>query len=180
MGIAKPVGRFDGVRGQREGQNLAASINDDCNGASWGRRDESLKVFEPADGESVYLGHEIARQEPGLGRHPTRNDFDAALMRAIDCRAPKLVVLAGFMRILTDNFINHYKGRFINIHPSLLPAFPGLNTHQRAIEANAKQHGATVHFVDAIESPRASIAPAAASSSPPTATSRTIRATFPR
>lgn len=78
---------------------------------------------------------------------PSRQDFDAALTRSIDRYAPKLVVLAGFMRILTDGFIEHYHGRLINIHPSLLPAFPGLNTHQRAIEANATQHGASVHFV---------------------------------
>jgi phosphoribosylglycinamide formyltransferase-1 len=79
--------------------------------------------------------------------YPTRDAFDAALMRAIDKHAPKLVVLAGFMRILTTSFIDHYQGRLINIHPSLLPAFPGLNTHQRAIDASVKQHGATVHFV---------------------------------
>jgi phosphoribosylglycinamide formyltransferase 1 len=79
--------------------------------------------------------------------YPTREAFDAALMQAIDRHAPKLVVLAGFMRILTDGFINHYQNRLINIHPSLLPAFPGLNTHQRALEADIKEHGATVHFV---------------------------------
>lgn len=78
---------------------------------------------------------------------PTRDAFDTELMRAIDRHRPKLVVLAGFMRILSDTFIDHYKNRLINIHPSLLPAFPGLNTHQRAIDAKAKQHGATVHFV---------------------------------
>lgn len=76
-----------------------------------------------------------------------RNAFDHALMQAIDRYAPRLVVLAGFMRILGRQFIAHYAGRLLNIHPSLLPAFPGLNTHARAIEAGVKEHGASVHFV---------------------------------
>lgn len=76
-----------------------------------------------------------------------RAAFDDALQRAIDRHRPDLVVLAGFMRILGARFIDHYAGRLINIHPSLLPQFPGLNTHQRAIEAGAHEHGATVHFV---------------------------------
>lgn len=76
-----------------------------------------------------------------------RPQFDAALMQAIDPHAPRLVILAGFMRILGDAFIRHYAGRLINIHPSLLPAFKGLNTHARALEAGVKQHGASVHFV---------------------------------
>lgn len=79
--------------------------------------------------------------------HTSRASFDTELMRAIDSYAPDLVVLAGFMRILTDNFVHHYAGRLINIHPSLLPAFPGLATHQRALEAGVKIHGCTVHFV---------------------------------
>ena len=79
--------------------------------------------------------------------HAARASFDTELMRAIDHYAPDLVVLAGFMRILTDDFVHHYAGRLINIHPSLLPAFPGLATHQRALEAGVKIHGCTVHFV---------------------------------
>jgi phosphoribosylglycinamide formyltransferase-1 len=79
--------------------------------------------------------------------HTSRASFDTELMRAIDSYAPDLVVLAGFMRILTDDFVHHYAGRLINIHPSLLPAFPGLATHQRALEAGVKIHGCTVHFV---------------------------------
>lgn len=76
-----------------------------------------------------------------------REDFDLALRDEIDRHAPDLVVLAGFMRILTPVFVAHYLGRMINIHPSLLPAFPGLATHQRALDAGVKVHGATVHFV---------------------------------
>ena len=78
---------------------------------------------------------------------PTRAQFDQALMREVDAREPRLVVLAGFMRILGREFIDHYAGRLINIHPSLLPAFPGLDTHERALQSGAKFHGASVHFV---------------------------------
>lgn len=78
-----------------------------------------------------------------------RAAFDRALMAAIDRHAPDLIVLAGFMRVLGDAFIEHYRDRLLNIHPSLLPAFRGLHTHQRAIDAGAREHGATVHFVTA-------------------------------
>ena len=76
-----------------------------------------------------------------------RDDFDQALIREIDTYQPDLVVLAGFMRILTHSFVTHYSGRLINIHPALLPDFPGLNTHERAIKSGVQQHGASVHFV---------------------------------
>jgi phosphoribosylglycinamide formyltransferase-1 len=79
----------------------------------------------------------------------SREAFDQALMQRIDAFYPSLVVLAGFMRILTADFVNHYAGRLVNIHPSLLPAFTGLHTHQRAIEAGCKFAGATVHRVTA-------------------------------
>ncbi|MES2039725.1 MAG: phosphoribosylglycinamide formyltransferase [Pseudomonadota bacterium] len=79
----------------------------------------------------------------------TRNAFDAALQEKIDEFAPDLVVLAGFMRILTAGFVEHYAGRMLNIHPSLLPSFVGLATHQQAIDAGVKVHGVTVHFVTA-------------------------------
>jgi len=78
-----------------------------------------------------------------------RAAFDQALMHAIDAHQPALVLLAGFMRILTPIFVAHYAGRLINIHPSLLPAFPGLNTHQRALDAGCQFAGATVHQVTA-------------------------------
>jgi phosphoribosylglycinamide formyltransferase-1 len=81
--------------------------------------------------------------------YPSRAEFDAALQEAIDRFAPDLVVLAGFMRILTAPFVEHYEGRMLNIHPSLLPLFPGLGTHQQALDAGEKEHGATVHFVTA-------------------------------
>ncbi|MDH2434911.1 phosphoribosylglycinamide formyltransferase [Pokkaliibacter sp. MBI-7] len=77
----------------------------------------------------------------------SREAFDAELMALIDTQRPDLVILAGFMRILTPEFTRHYSGRLFNIHPSLLPKYKGLHTHQRAIEAGDKLHGATVHFV---------------------------------
>ena len=81
--------------------------------------------------------------------HPDRETYDAELARVIDGYAPDLLVLAGFMRILSAGFVRHYEGRLLNVHPSLLPAFPGLHTHRRAIEQGCKLAGATVHFVTA-------------------------------
>ncbi|WP_323140395.1 phosphoribosylglycinamide formyltransferase [Massilia phyllosphaerae] len=79
----------------------------------------------------------------------SREAFDAVLQRTIDGYGADLVVLAGFMRILTAPFVEHYAGRMLNIHPSLLPLFPGLHTHRQALEAGVLEHGATVHFVTA-------------------------------
>ena len=78
-----------------------------------------------------------------------RTVYDQSLQGAIDRYVPDLIVLAGFMRILTADFVNHYAGRMINIHPSLLPSFTGLHTHQRALDAGVHLHGCTVHFVTA-------------------------------
>ncbi|MFM0321584.1 phosphoribosylglycinamide formyltransferase [Caballeronia glebae] len=80
-------------------------------------------------------------------RFDGRESFDAALAREIDRFEPDLVVLAGFMRVLTDAFVEKYAGRMLNVHPSLLPCFPGLRTHQRALDAGVRVHGASVHFV---------------------------------
>lgn len=79
--------------------------------------------------------------------YPDRERYDIALKNEIDSYQPELVVLAGFMRILSRQFVNHYRGRLINIHPSLLPLYPGLNTHQRALDSGDVEAGATVHFV---------------------------------
>ena len=81
--------------------------------------------------------------------YPDRASYDADLQRLIDRHDPGLVVLAGFMRILTPEFVNQYRGRMLNIHPSLLPKFRGLHTHQRALDAGETEHGASVHFVTA-------------------------------
>lgn len=100
-----------------------------------------------AAGLAFAASHGIDTRVVDHRAYPSREDFDTALAEAIDRFAPDLVVLAGFMRVLTEGFVTHYAGRLLNIHPSLLPSFPGLNTHQRALEAGVRVHGATVHFV---------------------------------
>jgi len=129
------------------GSNLQALID--------GQNDGSLPIAIRAvfSNRADAFGLERARQA-GIATEvishkdfPSREDYDAAMMQAIDRHAPQLVVLAGFMRILTDDFVRRYSGRMLNIHPSLLPKFRGLNTHQRAIDAGETQHGVSVHFV---------------------------------
>ena len=102
-----------------------------------------------AEGLSFAAEHNIPTLVVANKDFPTREAFDAALQVAIDRFAPDLVVLAGFMRILTEPFVAHYCARLLNIHPSLLPSFPGLATHRQALAAGVKVHGATVHFVTA-------------------------------
>ena len=77
----------------------------------------------------------------------SREDYDSALIKLIDVYQPEVIILAGFMRVLSSQFIEKYQGKILNIHPSLLPKYPGLNTHQRAIDAGEATHGASVHFV---------------------------------
>lgn len=100
-----------------------------------------------AAGLELAKQHGIPTQTLDHRTFPDREAFDTALSGLIDSYRPDLVVLAGFMRILTDAFVMHYQGRMINIHPSLLPAFPGLNTHALALKEGVKIHGCTVHFV---------------------------------
>ena len=104
-------------------------------------------ISNQPDAAGLKQAHGVATQAVDHQAFATREAFDAALQHAIDAYAPTLVVLAGFMRILTPAFVRHYEGRLINIHPSLLPAFTGLNTHQRALDAGCKVAGATVHRV---------------------------------
>ncbi|MEK6592110.1 MAG: phosphoribosylglycinamide formyltransferase, partial [Pseudomonadota bacterium] len=103
---------------------------------------------EPAAGGlAIAQHHGIPTVVVDHRRFGDRDAFDGALSAAIDACRPEFIVLAGFMRILTEAFVMRYSGRMINIHPSLLPAFPGLHTHRRAIVAGVRVHGATVHFV---------------------------------
>ena len=102
-----------------------------------------------AEGLAFARSHGIATAVVDHTAHTDRASFDAALAECIDAHAPDLVVLAGFMRVLTDGFVRRYERRLLNIHPSLLPAFPGLHTHQRAIESGCRFAGATVHQVTA-------------------------------
>lgn len=102
-----------------------------------------------AGGLAFAASHGIATEVVDHTAFADRAAFDAALAEAIDRHTPDLVVLAGFMRVLTADFVRHYEGRLINIHPSLLPSFTGLHTHKRALEAGVRVHGTTVHFVTA-------------------------------
>lgn len=102
-----------------------------------------------AGGLAFAQAHGIPTAVVPSKNYPDRASFDAALQHEIDRFAPDLVVLAGFMRILTAPFVAHYEGRMLNIHPSLLPAHPGLDTHRKCLEAGEREHGATVHFVTA-------------------------------
>ena len=100
-----------------------------------------------AGGLAIATSHGVATSVVEHRAFANRADFDAALAGAIDVDNPDLVVLAGFMRVLGADFISRYEGRMINIHPSLLPAYPGLHTHRRALADGVRVHGCTVHFV---------------------------------
>ena len=100
-----------------------------------------------ARGLETARAHGIPTAVVAHAEHASRELFDAALAAEIDRHRPDLVVLAGFMRILGEAFVRRYAGRLMNIHPSLLPAFPGLDTHRRALAAGCRVHGCTVHFV---------------------------------
>jgi phosphoribosylglycinamide formyltransferase-1 len=102
-----------------------------------------------AKGLDVAAARGIATRVVDHRQFASREAFDAALAGQIDALRPRLVVLAGFMRVLTRSFVTRYEGRLLNIHPSLLPAFPGLDTHARALAEGVKLHGCTVHFVTA-------------------------------
>jgi phosphoribosylglycinamide formyltransferase-1 len=129
------------------GSNMR-SIVEACAAEQWPAQVVAVISNRPgAAGLAFAAEHGIAAQVVDHKAFATRDAFDAALAQAIDAHAPDLVVLAGFMRILGADFVRRYEGRLLNIHPSLLPAFPGLHTHQRAIDAGCKLAGATVHFV---------------------------------
>ncbi len=139
------------------GSNMAAIIRT-AEEQNWAQRLNarvSAVISNKADAEGLAFAKEhgiataVVDHKAFAGEPQPREAFDVALMKEIDKPAPPLVVLAGFMRILTPGFVAHYEGRLINIHPSLLPAFPGLHTHERAIEAGCKFAGATVHRVTA-------------------------------
>jgi phosphoribosylglycinamide formyltransferase-1 len=117
---------------------------------AWPARIAAVISNKPdAKGLAFAASHGIPTAVVPNKEFPTREAFDAALQETIDRFAPDLVVLAGFMRILTAPFVEHYAGRMLNIHPSLLPLFPGLHTHRQALDAGVAEHGATVHFVTA-------------------------------
>ena len=135
------------------GSNMAAIVRA-CERERWAER-LNARVAAVISNRPGAKGLDFAREQgiaAAVVDHKAfdgREAFDAALAAEIDRHDPALVVLAGFMRILTPGFVAHYAGRLINIHPSLLPAFPGLHTHQRAIDEGCKLAGATVHQVTA-------------------------------
>ncbi|MBM6550442.1 phosphoribosylglycinamide formyltransferase [Marinomonas ostreistagni] len=129
------------------GSNLQALIDQSLQG------DLDIDIKAVISNKASAFGLERA-SKAGIPTHSldhkqfeSREAFDQALMQVIDQYQPKLVVLAGFMRILTEQFTRHYEGRMLNIHPSLLPKYKGLNTHQRALEDGETEHGVSVHFV---------------------------------
>jgi phosphoribosylglycinamide formyltransferase 1 len=129
------------------GSNMEAIV-DTCAREQWPARIAAVVSNKAtASGLQFAAAKGIATAVVDHKQFESREAFDAELARVIDAYSPDLVVLAGFMRILTEGFVRHFEGRMLNIHPSLLPAFPGLHTHQRAIEAGCKLAGATVHFV---------------------------------
>lgn len=131
------------------GSNMEAVVRA-AQAEGWPARVAAVISNKPdAKGLAFAQAHGIPTAVVPSKDYPDRAAFDAALQREIDRFSPDLVVLAGFMRILTAPFVEHYAGRMLNIHPSLLPAFPGLDTHRKALEAGVPEHGATVHFVTA-------------------------------
>ena len=131
------------------GSNMEAIVRA-CEAEGWDARVAAvLSNRADAAGLAFAAARGIATAVVDHRSFASREAFDAALVEAVDAHAPDLLLLAGFMRILTPGFVQRYEGRLLNIHPSLLPAFPGLHTHRRAIEAGCKLTGATVHFVTA-------------------------------
>ncbi|CAJ0681201.1 phosphoribosylglycinamide formyltransferase [Ralstonia mannitolilytica] len=131
------------------GSNMEAIVRA-CQTEGWPARIAAVISNRPdAVGLKFAASHGIATAVVDHKTFADREHFDAALAQAIDGFSPDLVVLAGFMRILTPGFVKHYAGRMLNIHPSLLPCFPGLHTHEAALAMGVKVHGATVHFVTA-------------------------------
>jgi phosphoribosylglycinamide formyltransferase-1 len=127
--------RDDWAQRYRARISLVLSNRPDAAGLTWARENGLA---------TAVVDHRPYAQSPN-----PREAFETELIQHIDAQQPALVLLAGFMRILTPGFVNHYAGRMLNIHPSLLPAFTGLHTHQRAIEAGCRYAGATVHEVTA-------------------------------
>ena len=130
-----------------QGSNMDAIVRA-CATEAWNARIAGV-VSNRADAPGLALarGHGIATAVVEHTAFARRDAFDAALGKVVHAWAPDLLVMAGFMRILTPSFVRRFEGRMVNVHPSLLPAFSGLHTHRRAIEAGCKLTGATVHFV---------------------------------
>jgi phosphoribosylglycinamide formyltransferase-1 len=129
------------------GSNMEAIVRA-CSREGWPARVAAVIANRPdAAGLEFAASQGIATAVVDHRQFPDRESFDAALAGEIDAFAPDLVALAGFMRVLTPGFVDRYAGRMLNVHPSLLPSFAGLKTHQQALDAGVRLHGASVHFV---------------------------------
>lgn len=131
------------------GSNLQAIIDSAQSGAINGRISAVISNRPDAFGLERAKNAGISAHTIDHTQFANRIDFEQALIQAIDQYQPDLLVLAGFMRILSSEFVQHYLGKMLNIHPSLLPKYPGLNTHKRVLENGDKEHGTSVHFVTA-------------------------------
>ncbi len=129
------------------GSNLQAIIDAVADGSIPGQIAAVVSNKADAYGLERARNADIAARVLDHREYPDRESYDADLSKLIDEYEPELVILAGFMRILTEGFVNHYLGRMLNVHPSLLPKYRGLNTHARAIEAGDREHGVSIHFV---------------------------------
>ena len=130
-----------------QGTNLAALLASMRMGALGGTITQVIANVPDAPGLNVARGEGVDAVALDHRAFATRNAFDAALLQAVDAGQPDLVVLAGFMRVLGAPFVRHYAERLINVHPSLLPLYPGLHTHRRALADGVRIHGCTIHFV---------------------------------
>ena len=129
------------------GSNMEAIVRA-CSREEWPAQVAAVIASRPdAAGLAFAASHGIATAVVDHRQFPDRESFDTALARQIDVFTPDLVALAGFMRVLTSGFVDRYAGRMLNVHPSLLPSFAGLKTHQQALDAGVRLHGASVHFV---------------------------------
>ena len=130
------------------GSNLQAIIDSCTNGIIKNSRIAAV-ISNKADAYGLQRAQlaNIEAVSIAATNYANRQDYDQVLIEKIDAYQPDVIVLAGFMRILSADFVNHYQGRMLNIHPSLLPKYTGLNTHQRAIDAGDTEHGTSVHFV---------------------------------
>ena len=129
------------------GSNLAALVDAEGEGSLGGGVSAVISSRPDSAGLSIARRHEIATEVIDARAFADRDACDIALAAAVDASEPDLVVLAGFMRILAAAFVRRYQGRMLNIHPSLLPAYPGLDTHRRALADGPRVHGCTVHYV---------------------------------
>jgi phosphoribosylglycinamide formyltransferase-1 len=136
-------------RGSNLDAILAAARRGDWMGRHGARFAAVISNRPQAEGLALAAAQGVVTEVVDHTAYPSREAFDAALAERIDAHTPRWVLLAGFMRVLTADFVRRYEGRLVNIHPSLLPSFPGLATHRQALAAGVRVHGATVHFVSA-------------------------------